>query len=440
MAVSYNYALCQFDWIPSSGNQPGYHAPPSGSSCVLDLRSNTQSAVQGQSSGYGFFAFTGSVPASAVSLGSGDCREIQADAALRNKLKSTLSLSGNPAGATMIDCVADALNTMGDPTGVSGPKPIMPDANGLLEIHLSGHSRVWSGSLDVAELLSANPRGHANRIRDVIRADLDAAEAIGGAPLLRKALGAVLLKCGYTRGELKSGAPGKAAEWQRLLSTNVKAKHGGNAKPGKPDTSFNETWPNAAADIEATAQALSWTTLNTDGFSDTIKVASGTARASSAFSNKLGICSSAVSSADHYTEAMITGTAGAGSSFLTARNAAAAGTFYSFGWYYGQTRKIQKVVAGTITLLSNTLESVTPSSVLCRCNVAGSTITGSYTGATDATATDTAITGNLRGGIWIYIDAAVETYAQIGAWKIDDGLSGGGSSRNPSSLGMLGVG
>ena len=437
MAVSYSYALAPFDWVAASGGQPGYHAPPSGSTCVLDLRSNTQAATQGQSAGYGFFAFTGTPPASAVNLGSGDCREIVADNSIRNRLRSSLGLSGQPAGSTLIECVQDCLGSLSDPTGAGGPKPLMPDANGLLEIHLGGHSRVWSGQLDYADLLSANPKGHANRIRDVIRADLDTAEAIGGAPLLRKALGAVLLKCGYSRDEIKAGAAGKAAEWQRLLSMSVKSKHGANAKPDKPDSQYNEAWPNAAADIEATAQSLSWTTLNTDGFADTIKVASGTARASSAFTNKLGICSSAVSSADHYTEARITGTFGAGSAFVTARNAAAAGTLYSFGWYYGQTRKIQKVVTGTITLLSNTLESATPVNVLCRCNVAGSTITGSYTGASDVTATDTAITGNLRGGIWLYLDAAVETYAQIGAWTINDGLSGGGASGGTMSL--LGV-
>lgn len=431
MAVSYSYALCPFDWIPPSENRPGYHARPSGVVGHVDLRSNTQAAVQGPSGGFAFCAFSTTPPAHAVILGTGDCREIQADATLRNKLKTTLSLPGNPAGATMVDCVADAMNSMGDPAGVSGPKPIMPDKNGSLVMHMGGHSPIWSARLDIAELLSANPRGHANRIRDVIRADLDAAEAYGRAPLLRKALGAVLMKCGYTREELKSGASGKAAEWQRLLSASVKAKHGGNARPDKPDTSFSEAFPNDTAGLAGSSQDQSWTTPTY-----ALAVVSGAARGTLAGNNCWGICGSAVSSADHITYCDTT----SGTGYIgPASRVASTGMTGYIAMRTGVSNQLWKVVANAFTALSGV---ATGAGTRFACRSSGSTQTLSSTGQSPVAVTDTAITGNLLGGLYIY-PAGTLSADTADNWMLDDELGGGGgggSSRNPSSLGMLGVG
>jgi len=435
MPSSFTYGIYPFAWDATAK----CHKPPTGSACVLDFRPLSEQTKQTQSGGYGLFAWIDSPPGDLISLGTGYAPTLNIDSAARAELKTKLGLSGNPSGATLADAIADVLGSLSDPTGLSGPKPVMPLSDGTLEIHLDGHSRIWSGTIDAAELLSANPKGRHNRIRDVIRADLDIAEAIGGAPLLQKALGAVLKKCGYSDGELRTGAGGRAAEWQRLLSPAVKAKHGGNAKPNRPTTSVTESWPNATADLSGTAQDRTWSVLATDSFAAGLKVASNTMRATSAFTNRLGICASAVSSADHYCEARITGVSGGGGAYATARQHASRGTFYAAGWNYATARRLYKCVTGTLTQLATATVS-DPSSVLVRCDCNGSTITGKWPSLADQTVTDTSVTGNLQGGGWIYLDAGAETYGQVGAWTIDDGLSGGGSSRNPSSLGMLGVG
>lgn len=438
MAVSYNYALAPFDWIPPSGGQPGYHAAPNGSTCVLDLRSNTQAATQGQSAGYGFFAFTGAVPGSAVTLGSGDCRDIQADASLRNAIKTALSLSGLPAGSTLIDCIADAMNSLGDPSGVNGPKPIMPGANGLLELHLGGHSPVWSRMLDVAELLSANPRGHANRIRDVIRADMDEAERIGGAVLMGKALGAKLLSLGFSRDEIKQGASGKKSQWERLLSTAAKAKHGANAKPREPKTSFAEAWPNVAADITATAQTLSWASMQY-----TLSVNSGGTgfahAAGATFAIHAVRCTSAVSSADHWADLAVYAFGQPGYFGPMARAASGSFAGYSHIVTFGGSRYLSKWVAGTRTDLSSVATGSWSNGESPRVRANGSTITGSWSGKSDLTATDTAITGNLCGGIVFQDDTNQHQHNKVGAWSIDDELSGGGGgTRHRSKMTLLG--
>lgn len=421
MPASFTYGLYPFAWDAAAK----CHKPPSGASCVLDFRSLSQQATQGQSAGYGLFAWASSPPGDLVSLGTGYAPTLSIDNAARLELKQKLGLGGKPSGATLADALSDVLGSLADPTGASGPKPLMPSSDGTLEIHLDGHSRIWAVSLDAAELLSANPRGRANRIRDVIRADLDVAEAIGGASLLQKSLGAVLKKCGYSDAELKAGAPERSAEWQRLLSAGVKAKHGANAKPAKPTTSVTESWPNPTADLSSTAQDRTWSVLATDGFANGLKVASNTMRATSAFTRRLGICATAVSSADHYAEARITCVTGGGEAYATARQHASRGSFYAAGWNYSTARRLYKCVLGTLTQLATATVS-DPASVLVRCDCNGSTITGSWPSLADQSVTDTSVTGNLQGGGWIYLDAGVETYGQIGAWALDDGLSGGG--------------
>lgn len=439
MAVSYTYALCPFDWIPPSGNQPGYHAPPGGSKCVLDLRSNTQAGTRGPSAGHGFFAFTGSVPGSAVPLAIGDCRETVADAAMRNAIKTTLSLSATPAGATLIDCIADAMNSLGDPTGVNGVKPIMPGADGRLELHLGGHRPVWSRQLDVAELLSANPKGHANRIRDVIRADLDIAEAIGGAPLLQKALGAVLLKCGVSREELKAGASGRKSQYDRLMSAAVKAKHGPNAKPAKPETQAVETWPTNGS-IDTQDNTWSRRTVAVWGASSYLVGQSGTMRVShgNAF-YAFGRCETAMSSADHWAQADLTCSNVYGAA-VASRVHATDETAY-FGEWGWQGRTLKKYVAGALTALATVAVGGGCSGQFAKMRSDGSTQTLAMTGFADQVTTDTSITGSLKGGAAVIVGAGQESLVYVGPVTIDDGLGGGGgSSRNPSSLGMLGVG
>lgn len=425
MPGTFTYGLYPWTWDAAEL----CHKPPVGAVSVLDLRRLGQQGFAGPTDDESLFAWPDgvSVPNDLVSLGSGYIATLQPSTAARNELRLKLGLAKNPAGATLVDCIADVLGALSDPTGATGPKPLMPAADGTLEIQLAGHSRVWSQTIDPANLMSANPNSRHNRIRDVIRAGIDTADDVGGLELARKVLGSWLLTMGVSREELKLGAPGKMLQWQRLLSTKVKLKHAAKLTPKEPKTSFAETWPNDCADIEATAQDQSWATLNADGFYDTLKVVSGTVRSSSAggAQEKLGICSAAVSSEDHIvTGAFTIGDEANASVYVTARNAASAGTFYCHGVARpNQYRRTYKAVAGTLTeLYGGSSEPVEASGKTFGVRCSGSTITGSATGLAERDVTDTAITGNLQGGVRIALDAYIDTYGYVGAWSIDDEL------------------
>lgn len=433
MAGTFTYALYPFPWNAVAR----CHEPPAGSACVLDFRPLTEQAKASQSSGFGLFAWSSGAPGDAVSLGTGYAPELVIDTAARNELRIKLGLSANPSGATLADAIADVLGSLADPTGASGPKPVMPTSDGTLEIHLDGHSRIWSAPLDIAELLSANPKGHANKIRDVIRADLDTAEAIGGVSLLQKALGAKLLGLGFTRDEVKQGASGKKSQWDRLLSAAVKAKHGANAKPAEPQTSFSESWP-TSGDIRSGGQNQSWACLDTANWDVYANSVGGTVRCQAGGPGYWynGRCTSAVSSADHWVNAVLV-VQTAYSAGPACRMASGAATCYTFqARQFTGVRRLAKFVADTETILSSAAYSFPFSGETWRVRANGSTISGLVGGSTLESVTDTSVTGNLYGGFLLSESGTPAGALSVGAWSIDDGLSAGGASKNILTLGV----
>ena len=398
-----HYGLAQWHWDGEG------HVPPEGATSVIDYRPLEDQATAGQSQGYGFFHWSTARPVGAVDLGSGDCRTLQPTQQQRTELRTRLGLSADPGGVTLIETMEDALAKAGI--------PIMPGRSGEEEIHLSGHSKVWSRKVVPGEILAASPKGKANRQRDVIRAAIDEAERAGGKRLAQKVLAAWLLKLGYSREEVREGAAGKAAEWRRLVSAATRAKHG-DMRPERPTTSFAESWPNVTSDIEATAQDQAWTTLAIEGMADTIKVVSGNEiEPSSGFSGKWGVCASAVSSSDHLVEAVAR--AASGWAGVVARASASSVTGYAAA-LLNDLRRLYKFVAGVRTQL------LAPSGggrdLMLGCDADGSTITHQLAGYGDESVTDTAIASGLRGAVWLYSDGST-SFTQVGAWSIDDGLS-----------------
>lgn len=439
MPGSYTYGLYPFPWDAVAR----CHAPPAGSACVLDLRPLSEQAKASQSGGYGLFAWTSSPPGDVVSLGTGHAPELLIDNAARNELRIKLGLSANPSGATLADALADVLGSLADPTGASMAKPIMPCSDGTLELHLEGHSRIWAAKIDAADVMSASPKGKSNRIRDVIRADLDEAERIGGAPMLQKCLGAWLLKLGVSREEVAAGASGKKSQYDRLMSAAVKAKHGAEARPRKPETQLIELWPSNGS--ITTGQTYTWAET----------VVSQWASGSAVSANKLGNtsngmvvhgarCTTPVSSADHWSQADLR-VNGNYQSQLYSRMAAAAETGYAGGFYVnGSINRtfLVKYVTGTGTTLSNGTNiapTMLPTAALGKMRSNGSTQSFELAGFTTLTATDTSITGNLYGGAGT-VDQANNHTNYVGPVTIDDGLSGGGSARRGSKRMLMGAG
>jgi hypothetical protein len=338
---------------------------------------------------------------------------------MRTELRAKLGLAQQPSGATLIDLIYDCLGPLSVPDGSTGVRPLMPTSADDLEIHLSGHSLVKSLKFTPAQLLAANPTGHANKIRDVIRTNLDIADDAGKLP---EALGHWLMRCGYSRAEIKAGAPGKKAEFERLCSTKVRVKYP-NLKPKEPKTQVVETWP-TNGDITS-SQDHSWARPSSVAWanpSGTIVASSGTAKEgqSGYGSHKFARCESAVSSEDHWTQGNVT----CDIAYLIGTACRMAGTntetAYNGEWWYNDSLRLKKWVNGTPTQLASTAKTGGLSSVLFKTRGNGSTISVEVAGHDTISVTDPAITGNLKGGICM-ISPTVSNNC-IGAVTIDDGV------------------
>lgn len=414
--ANYQYGLYPWGWDESLSR----HTPPDGAGSVLDLRPLSEQAKLGQSAGWGFFAWPGNRPGDAIDLGSGDCREIQPTTAQRDELRIKLGLSANPDGTMLVDCLADVLGDKSDPTGATGPKPILP-SEGSYEIHLPGHSRVWALLYDGAEILSANPRGRANKVRDVIRSDMRAAIDAGGPELAAKVLGHVLRRHGYSDAEVNAGAPGRRAEWARLFRPADLQRAGGNGfRPKRPRTSYSESFNKS--DSDTLGPDLTWAEVTGD-----IDVVSNRASTSTT-----GFAEARaehdVSSADHFGQVQIyqTSTSG-GDNHLAApcaRFAAAARTFYSFAWF-ATGLFLYKTVAGAYSIIGSVSETPAALPATWKVDCSGSTIRGLQNGTQKVSVTDTSITGNTRGGFWLYRASGVQVI--IDDFTVDDGVSAGGT-------------
>ena len=440
------YAL--HPWIWSDSEQA--HVPPPGAGAVLDLRPEAEQAKASQSSGWGLFAWPDqvydesgelvanmqAVPLDAISLGYGDCRELQPTTQQRDELRTRLGLSAQPSGATLIDTISDCLGALADPSGQNGPKPLLPTREGL-EIHLAYHSRVWSQAFNGAELFATTAKGRANRIRDVLRSDLETAYASGGAELVAKVLGLLCDRWGVSYSQ--------AAKWRNLirgpLLAELLGKTSGKFAPKKPATSYSDDFNRA----DAATLGASWTQYLAG--SNTIEVVSnacsciapGVGASTSVFSSRYD---SDVSSSDHWCTITASSSSSAVSTIRggpAARFRSSAQTFY-WGYCEANTTSngldVCKVVAGVQTFLAGQTPSNTKNKPwVAKLACSGSTITTYESTTQRSQVTDTSITGNTRGGVvgQIMITSANFTFDN---WSCDDGVSAGGASR----LLLLGVG
>jgi len=418
------YGLYPWQWnAPGANNPIGYHSAPAGASCVLDFRPLGEQAKAMQSGGYGFFAWpVGGIapPNDLISLGTGDVRSIVASNAAKTELKTKLGLGSNPVwtGATLADCLGDILGPFAVPDGSTGPKPNMPQTDGLLIIELSGHSPVWSMAVNNAELFSAIPGKRHSKIRDVIRSGIDQALAIGGADLAGKVLDAELEKYGWSKADREAaqkGGVGRKAEYERLLSTNAKVN--GKVKPVKHETTQSESWPTTGA--ITSGQNLTWEVA--DGAFNVSSA--GVLRETMNTYRGLARCTSAVSSADHYATLSVAppgwlqpGTMGPCGRF----SANPSVNYYLYEYASTTSRFLYKRVGAALTQLAAPGVCSFTNGDVWRVTCNGSTITGSDPRNADLSVTDTTITGNLLGGVDFFDDTNNHTFNYAGAFSIVD--------------------
>lgn len=444
--MSVNYAYGLYPWVWDAEQQ--CHRPPDGVVSCIDLRPITEQAVRGQSNGWGFFAWqTGKdvatelqIPADAIQLGVGDCRELRPTTTQRQNFRNAMGLTSDPDGEFLVDCLADVLGAKADPTGEAGPKPLLPAENEL-EIHLDGHSKVWSANYEPAKTLAATATGRANRIRDVLRQDLETAFDTGGVELVKKVLGSLLLKHGYSRAEIAGGAANKAAEWRRLLSPKMLARLGKDFKPSRPQTSYSDDFNRSDGAIGGNwNQILSSSggyLFSADVVSNQLKVNINVASSYGSVTQAYTILryDSDVSSSDHWTQYTLITTDGYSNTprqmAPIVRCSSSANTFYSrvctcnngnetFRYFF-------KLVAGTATNIGSSSTNNGGFNQLYKLQVSGSTLRAWFY-SVERTTTDTSITGNTRGGIYHYSTLATggssfDRYVTVDNWSVDDGLA-----------------
>ena len=175
--ANFTYALGPWVRRQLDERQACWDAPDhaDGRICLGSLPSCALSPLAEDHRPVGFFCFKPDYtpPLDYLVLGTGDCRDIQPSSEIRSDAGSVLGVT--PEGNTIADWLGYWLFSAGDPTGESLWKLGTPTRYGEYEIHLAGHSRVWVDRFAGV----ADRRG--NRLRDLLRADLDKHDKEGKA-------------------------------------------------------------------------------------------------------------------------------------------------------------------------------------------------------------------------------------------------------------------
>lgn len=399
-----DYGLYPWVWDPVFR----LHRMPTGASRCIDLRTIQDQNTAGQSAGFGFFVWESSPPpADLISLGSGDCREIRVATRQRQDIRKKLQLPKAPDGDFLVDVLSDVLGPLSDPTGQNAPKPLMPNIYGNLEIHLGMRDCAWSRSYNPAATLASSSSGHADRVKCVLRSQLEQAFDDGGKELTSKVLGGLLLRHGYRRSEVAVGAPDRCAEWQRLVSGELLEKLGpGTFAPRLPATTYTVNFDD---------NSLSgWTELNSFfSFS-----------ASSARSNFTGgdtvlavlRYDSDVSSADHKSTMTLLSGAAAYAGSIARKDSTSSGPFYlqrnSSASHWEICKVSSSYVPTQIATDSSSVSLSDTTSIQC----SGSTIS---IPEKSLSVTDTTVTTGTRGGLTAIGDSFTGSCAQDN-WSIMD--------------------
>lgn len=140
--------LTQFTWI-SADPTDFYWRLPLGALGGLDLRSIPQHAAGPTAAGFGVVV----LPAQGNSVGPylGDNLSGMMLAPRKTALRNALGIGEAIVGTTLLDVLWELFTQHADPTGQTRWRPIMPTAQGIMELHLGGFSLVRAERFDRAQ-------------------------------------------------------------------------------------------------------------------------------------------------------------------------------------------------------------------------------------------------------------------------------------------------
>ena len=375
--------LAQWLWDVSDPIRPHWSFPVVGALGCLDLRSLPQmSLAGGVPQGWGIFTYsTPVIIADALDLG--DSLRGNLSGPVKNTLRIRLGLLSALTSNIMDDVLFEILTTKADPTGLLRCKPLMPTIEGNLDLHLGGFSPIKhqlfsftdpEGSNVLAVFQDDYRRIRQERLNDSQFWDIH-----------KRFLGVLVKRFG--------------GDYRQLIPTDLP-----DEGMLEPHTVITDNFNRANADALGTSsEGWSWTEVVSD-----IDIFSNAAVGGSINQiDRYSRADSDLSTDAHYSQALCATGAGSSQVGVTTRFAAAAETFYLglHTKFATNTYNIWKDVAGVFTLLAN-VNTTNPGEgpITDRMSSNGSTQQFVSGDVVRLTVTDTAITGNLRCGIFCQED------------------------------------
>lgn len=313
-------------------------------------------------------------------------------------------------GVSKLSDLLAATFLAGDPEGQNAVKPLLP-AGDQFEIHLGGHSRVWSRALS-----------KGNNIDPFVAK----AMAVHGADIKRNP-NAILRGKLLTDVLTRHGFPVDRRTAKDVLGIDEEPR----ARQTTASDDFNRSDANLGG--STASGGGTWTeVVGTEWVGESNQVKLGVI-----FASKYARLDSDVSSADHIAQitqftngSLPGGTYGWGA---CCRFASGATTCYFFEQVSGGGSKLFKCVAGAETQIGTNGTRTAVQNQVIKIRLSGSSLTGYFDGSSNKTGTDTAITGGTRGGVFGFTNTNA-LYADD--FLVDDEVS----ASSLRSLLLMGVG
>ena len=390
--ITHYYYIGQWEWF-TEGTQSYWRCPDGDCEGVIDLRSLPQmSKAGGIPEGYGFFSYPKEkIAPKLLYLGN------NLTGLLQNKVSLQTSLGKTIEHTNVLDILWELLTVEADPTGMTFAKPLMPNINLNLELYLGGHSLVKSEKFDktkhpfVLEVIK-------NDYRRIRQEDLKR-----GSNNYKKVLDALEEKYKI---DYKNFIPEDLPDEGKL--------------PHQTTITDNFNRPDNNT-LGVSSEGWNWTEIAGD-----INIISNTARGMNSDQRNRGRANSNLSTDDHYAQALVDCT-GPGTvtscnpGVIVRKDDTTNLTHYAFRVeFVGDDLYINKLFNDVNTQLATVVYGLTPGTpVTAKGTIDGSSLDLLINAVSELTATDTAITGNLRVGIYGY------TQAQSQARPVWDNFEGG---------------
>ena len=363
----YNYVIAEWNW---DGTESMWIAPDCTES-IIDLRSIPQMVDRGSLIGYGFFAIRQgcSLPVGSILLGNSMSDTVTPNARLN-------SIMGFPiesiSDRTVTGLIWSALMENSDPTGLSGPKPLIPESDRKLRLTIANHGTV--------KVETFNPGRHTKTVE---------AHRLAYDTLKSKDRGEFL----HLR---------VASYWQEKYGIDLRNED--QIKDGliDPETTITEDWgcPDDGTSIDCD---LTWILILGTWRLNSFQ-AENTSNGAGSF---IGLASadSALSSADMFvdtTTSITTTILRYAGSALRLDNSTETGYLAGHRANTINTYQILKVISGVVTILGVVSDSENPGSAALATTftVQGSTLTFNANGSDRLILTDTSIDGSTTGGTY----------------------------------------